>query len=45
MNDVQRQERLKDRRDYRQTLIHKRNELDSKISAVEEQISKLREKQ
>ncbi len=36
------QELLKDRRDYRQMLIHKRNETDEKIKAVEEQIARLK---
>jgi hypothetical protein len=35
-------EKLKDRQDYRQMLIQKRNCIDVKIKGVEEQISKLR---
>jgi hypothetical protein len=37
-------ERLKDRRDYRETLIHRREDLERKISAVESEIKILREK-
>ena len=37
-----RDEQLKDRRDYREALIHRRNEIDAKIKRVEEQIHKLR---
>jgi len=36
------EEQLKDRRDYRQALIHRREDIDRKISHVEEQIKKLR---
>jgi hypothetical protein len=35
-------ERLKDRRDYRETLIQKREDLERKISAVEDEIKALR---
>lgn len=35
-------EQLKDRQDYRQALIHRRNEIDVKIAHVEEQIQKLK---
>ena len=35
-------EKLKDRQAYRQTLIHRRNETDAKITRVEEQIKKLK---
>ena len=34
-------ERLKDRRDYRNTLIDKRGVIDGKIEKVEEEIRKL----
>ncbi len=37
-------ERLKDRRDYRATLIEKRNAIDIKISQVEAEIKTLRGK-
>lgn len=36
-----RQEKLKDRRDYRQALIIRRNSIDVKISNVEADIRKL----
>ena len=36
-------EQLKDRRDYRQTLIHRRAEIDRKIFVTEAQIRKLNE--
>ena len=39
------EEQLKDRRDYRDTLINRREEIDRKISAVEKQISELRKRQ
>lgn len=35
------QEMLKDRRDYRQALIHKHGEIESKIAKVEEDMRKL----
>lgn len=35
-------ERLKDRRDYRATLIEKRNTIDVKISKVEQEIRNLK---
>jgi len=41
MTKDRRGEQLKDRRDYRQALIVRRNGIDVKISAVEEQIRKL----
>lgn len=34
-------EQLKDRRDYRQTLIYRRNDIDQKIGRVEDQIKTL----
>lgn len=36
-------QRLADRRDYRQALIQKRNDIDGKISDVETQIRKIQE--
>lgn len=38
-------EQLKDRRDYRDSLINRREEIEKKIAGVEEQIKKLREGQ
>lgn len=43
MTNEQKNERLKDRRAYRSTLIHKRNELDVKLSEVETQIAALKD--
>ena len=43
MKDSRRAEELKDARAYRQSLIHKRNELDAKIAATEERIKHLNE--
>jgi hypothetical protein len=37
-------EQLKDRRDYRQTLIHRREEIENKIKATEAQIKALKER-
>jgi hypothetical protein len=39
-----RSERLKDRRDYRGALIHRREVIDGKIEGVEAQIKALNEK-
>lgn len=36
-----RAEQLKDRRDYRHSLIHRREDLDRKLATVETQIRKL----
>jgi hypothetical protein len=38
---VKRAEQLKDRRDYRQALIQRREDTERKISRVEEQIKEL----
>ncbi len=43
MNDKQRSEQLKDRRDYRATLIQRREETDAKIKTTEGQIKILNE--
>jgi hypothetical protein len=45
MTPVQITEQLKDRQDYRNTLIERRNGIDVKIAQTEEQIRKLRENQ
>jgi hypothetical protein len=42
MTDEQRDERLKDRRDYRNTLIQRREDLERKISLVEQEIHDLK---
>lgn len=42
MKNEKRTEQLKDRRDYRNSLINKREEIDRKISRVEEQIKQLK---
>ncbi len=38
-------EQLKDRQDYRQTLIHRRNGIDVKIAQVDAEIAALRKKE
>ncbi len=38
---TKRQEQLKDRRDYRATLIHRREQIERKINATEKQIAAL----
>jgi hypothetical protein len=43
MKPAAREQLLLDRRDYRAALIERRNALDKKIDAVEEQIRELRE--
>ena len=42
MSDEQRNERLKDRRDYRTTLIQRREDNERKLATVEEQIKALK---
>ncbi len=42
MKASHRDEKLKDRRDYRQALIHKRENIERKIQQVEEQIKELK---
>jgi len=42
MKESRRVEELKDARDYRATLIQKREDLERKISKTEERIKKLR---
>lgn len=42
MKDSRREELLKDRRDYRQTLIQKREDLERKIERTEKDIAKLK---
>lgn len=37
------EEKLKDRQAYRQTLIHRQQELEAKIAAVEQEIGALKE--
>lgn len=41
MKNTHREEKLKDRRAYRQTLIQKREDLDRKLNAVEGEIKAL----
>ena len=42
MTNERRTEELKDARDYRTSLIQKRNDLDAKLSRTEERIQKLK---
>jgi hypothetical protein len=42
MNPTKRAELLKDRQDYRQALIHKRERLEEKLNHVEQQIAGLK---
>jgi len=42
MTEEQKAQQLKDRRDYRQTLIQRREDIDTKIAKVEAEIKKLK---
>ncbi len=42
MKDERKQELLKDRRDYREALIYKKEQTEAKIKAVEDKIAEIK---